>query len=210
MKKITLSLVSIVALSGLAFAGGDIAPVVEEPVVVLEDNSVFYIGLGYGYFNQTVDNVINSNIELESNSVMLQAGYQYNQYIAFEGRYWIGIGDITQNGGINPGDKSGDYDAWGLYLEPIYPVTQEFDVYGLLGYADTSVKYDSGEFWNTDGFSWGIGAQYAVTENILIFVDYLNMGSEDSVDLTYNNAIYPSVDAGIDLYTVNVGVSYKF
>ena len=35
MKKTTLSLVSILALSGLAFAGGDIAPV--EPVVETPD-----------------------------------------------------------------------------------------------------------------------------------------------------------------------------
>ncbi|MEA3434170.1 MAG: hypothetical protein U9R13_06270, partial [Campylobacterota bacterium] len=49
MKKTTLSLVSILTLSGLAFAGGDIAPV-EEPVVVAPviDNSAFYLGLGIG------------------------------------------------------------------------------------------------------------------------------------------------------------------
>ncbi|HHS95651.1 MAG TPA: porin family protein, partial [Phaeodactylibacter sp.] len=52
MKTIKRSLVSILALGSFVFAGGDIAPVVEEPIVV-EDNSAFYLGLGYGYFNQS-------------------------------------------------------------------------------------------------------------------------------------------------------------
>ncbi|NOR55459.1 MAG: porin family protein, partial [Sulfurovum sp.] len=45
MNKITLSLVSIMALGGLAFAGGDLAPVepVVETQVVIEDNSAFYL-----------------------------------------------------------------------------------------------------------------------------------------------------------------------
>ncbi len=47
MKKTTLSIVSILALSGLAFAGGDIAPVIEEEPIVVE-RSPLYLGLGIG------------------------------------------------------------------------------------------------------------------------------------------------------------------
>jgi opacity protein-like surface antigen len=215
MKKITFSLVSFMALSGFALAGGDISPV-EEPVIELPvpDNSAFYLGLGYGYFDQTIDAIAYPNardIELEANSLMLQAGYRYNQYVAAEGRYWIGFGDISQSGGQTPGDHSGDFDAWGLYIKPMYPVAEKFDIYGLLGYADTSIEYDDGAYWDTDGFSWGFGAQYAATENILIFADYLNLGMPDSFDYTDPNGIViPDIDADINLYTFNIGVSYKF
>ncbi len=205
MKKITLSLVSVLALGGFAFAGGDIKPVV-EPMVIEEDNSAFYVGIGYGYFDQTNDNIANSgrSVEFEADSILLQAGYQYNEYVAFEGRYWIGVGDIDQSG-FDASTRSGDFDAWGLYVKPMYPVTEAFDIYALLGYASSSLDIDNGGSWDTDGFSWGLGAQYEVMDNILIFADYVSMASEDSVDV--NNV---SENADIDLYTVNVGVSYKF
>ncbi len=210
MKKVTLSLVSIMALSGLAFAGGYIVPVVEEPIIV-EDNSAFYVGLGYGYFNQNNDNIASTvkSTEFEVDTVLLQAGYQYNQYVALEGRYWIGVGDISQSGGLYVGDNAGDMYSWGLYVKPMYPVMDNVDIYALLGYADTSLEYDSGIYWDTDGFSWGLGAQYAVTENVLIFADYVNLGMHDSVELAYD-INEPSIDADIDLYTFNIGVSYKF
>jgi opacity protein-like surface antigen len=210
MKKITLSLVSTMVLSGLSYAGGDIAPVVEEIPVIIADNSAFYVGLGYGYFNQSIDDIAvtgATNVELDTNSIFLQAGYQYNQYIAVEGRYWFGISDISQSGGQHSGDHSGDLNAWGIYLKPMYPVTENVDIYALLGYADTSVEYDTGEYWDTDGFSWGIGAQYSITENILIFADYLNLGMPSDFDYDPVNL---NVDADINLYTFNVGVSYKF
>ena len=211
MKTIKLSLVSILALGSFAFAGGDIAPVVEEPIVV-EDNSTFYLGLGYGYFNQNNDNIDNTseNIELALDTVLLQAGYQYNEYIAVEGRYWIGVGDLEQSGSLT-NDLSGDYSAWGLYVKPMYPVTEEFDIYALLGYASTSLETDSGSYWDTDSFSWGLGAQYEVAENIVLFADYVNLGMPDSFDFTDGNGvIHSDVDADINLYTINVGVSYKF
>jgi len=206
MKKIKLSLVSVLAMSGLAFGGGDISPVVEEIPVVI-DNSAFYVGIGYGYFNQSNDNIASTaaNIEFDVDSVLLQAGYQYNQYVAFEGRYWIGMGDISQSGGLNPGDYSGDMNAWGLYVKPMYPVADNFDIYALLGYADTSVEYDNGAYWDTDGFSWGLGAQYEIMENVLIFADYVNLSIQDSVDFESND-----INVDVDIYTFNIGVSYKF
>ena len=206
MKKITLSLVSVMVLSGLSYAGGDIEPVVEEVPVVVEDNSAFYVGIGYGYFDQQNDNIAptGDNVEFEANSILLQAGYQYNQYVALEGRYWIGVGDIDQSG-YNAGTRSGDFDAWGLYVKPMYPVTNDFDIYALLGYADNTIDIDNSGSWETDGFSWGIGAQYDVMDNVLIFADYVSMASEDTVSV---NGI--DRDTDIDLYTINIGVSYKF
>jgi len=50
MKNSFLSVVTIVALSSLSFAGGDIAPIESEveviPTEVSVDESAFYLGLG--------------------------------------------------------------------------------------------------------------------------------------------------------------------
>lgn len=76
MKKTTLSMVSILALSGLGFAGGDIAPVetIIETQMVMEQNP-FYIGLGIGYAQLNDDF---TNEEISSNNIMLQGGYSFS------------------------------------------------------------------------------------------------------------------------------------
>jgi len=111
------------------------------------------------------------------------------------------VGGIDQT----PNNASGDFDAWGLYVKPMYPVTNTLDLYALLGYTDSTIDYDSSWEWETDGFSWGIGAQYEIMENVLIFVDYVSMASDDSFEINGRN-----VNVDIDLYTVNFGVTYKF
>jgi len=221
MKKLNLSLAAIFAMGAFAVAGGDIAPVepvVQEPVV--ESTGTFYLGLGYGYFDQTMDSIANTsiNLETETDNVMLQAGYQFNEYIAVEARAWFAVGDATMSAsqgyrGVS-GDLSGDYSSWGIYVKPMYPVTDAFNVYALLGYASTSIEPDSASadnyFWDTDEFSWGLGAEFGVTENVYIFADYVNLGAPDNFDWKHNGVTTPDVDVDGDLYTFNVGVTYKF
>jgi len=225
MKKLTLSLAAIFAMGTFAVAGGDIAPVepvVEEPVVV-ESTGAFYVGLGYGYFDQTMDdinNVSGNNVEVETDNVLFQAGYKFNEYVAVEARYWLGVGDATvtvdQIGSWGQtGDISGDYGTWGIYVKPMYPVTDSFNIYALLGYASTDLDTDTNANGGkmdveTDAFSWGIGGEFFVTENIALFADYVNMGYPDDIDVTKNGGAETTYDVDGDLYTFNVGVTYKF
>jgi len=215
MKKLTLSLVAALAMSAFAVAGGDIAPI-EEPVVVepVIDDSAFYIGIGYGYFDQTMDNINNrgEDLEAETNNVLLQAGYQFNKYIGVEGRYWIGVGDATWSDNTESEDYSGDYSSWGIYVKPMYPVTDSFNIYALLGYASTTLDADTENdfYWDTSEFSWGLGAEYGITENIFIFADYVNLGYPGSVDVNDFGTVIPDVDVDGELYTFNVGLTYKF
>ena len=189
---------AVIAVNLVAWSGGDIAPTPELTV----DHSGFYTGIGFGYFKQSNEDIVGlADMDFRTDNVLLIAGYRYNDYLAFEGRYWVGVDDVRVDGN----DKSGDSDSWGLYLKPLYPVTKAIDVYALLGYAKTKIDLDNGAWWDTDGFSWGLGAQYAVTPKILLFADYVNLGMHDSVDLNGQGW-----DADIDLYTVNVGVAYKF
>jgi hypothetical protein len=113
MKKSILSLVSMMALSGELYAGGDIEPV-EEVIVPVVDSNPFYLGLGFG---QSYVNNDFTNEKITNNTVMLQAGYQYNQYVALEGRYTFGF-NTDYNSGITGNffnDYNGDYSSWGIY-----------------------------------------------------------------------------------------------
>ena len=227
MKNIVLSAVAVFAMSSFAIAGGDITPP-EEPMVdvpeVMEVEVVdqgFYIGLGYGSLSGEETYRYNpgfGEIEFEEDSrdfdqLLLQAGYKYNQYVAFEGRYWFGMNDLSgayyDEGFLYNTDAS--LDAWGLYVKPMYPVTPEFDVYALLGYATATLTEDvfvpAGTLTrdtDLDGFSWGLGVSYTFNESIIIFADYVSLYN-DTIDYDVWNA---SSDFEVD--TVNIGVSYQF
>jgi len=174
MKKNVLSLVAVMALSGLAYAGGDIAavePVVEVPEVMAEP-SPFYLGLGIGeaYVNDDF-----TNEEISSTTLMLQAGYQYNAYLAFEGRYTFGLGGSDYDAGnlTDTVGYDGDLSTWGVYVKPMYPIG-DFNVYALLGYGEVMLDDLVGGDAVEGGFQWGLGAGYAFTQNISVFIDYVS------------------------------------
>ena len=214
MKKFTLSLAAVMAMSTFAIAGGDIAPVEEPMIEVVEpvvNDSGFYLGIAYGMANASSDyykydgyfdvwSEWTGTYEEDHNTVMLQAGYKINSYFAVEGRYWNSFGDADWsnkgekdsyhgNGianstppavGDGPYDLSGSYDgdfkAWGIYVKPMYPVTDAFDIYALLGYGNVEI----GDGWlDESGFQWGLGASYEFTNNLAVFVDYVNMYNDD-------------------------------
>lgn len=202
MKKTTLSIVSILALSGLAFAGGDIAPV--EPVVeeMVIQPGPFYLGLGIG--DATTVNNDTTNEEFSSTTFMLQAGYQYNTYIALEGRYGFGFSTDYKQGTTNgiAGGYNGDISNWGIYVKPMYPIGS-FSVYALLGYGGVMLDDISGGDAYESGFQWGLGVRSEITEQISLFADYVSLYDDTGFD-------YVARLDDIDSDTWTVGLSYKF
>ena len=227
MKNIVLSAVAVLAMSSFAVAGGDIAPV-EEPVVVVEPvitDSGFYLGLGYGFMNVNVADEASSGnwtytediLDEDYSSIMLQAGYKFNSYVAVEGRYWFGLdSDTTLYSGSSNIPADVNVDSWGIYVKPMYPVTDAFDIYALLGYASSDLSaeqtvgagtltYDSDSL---DGFSWGIGAQYTVSDNFGIFVDYVSI--YDDADSWYDVNHDVNYDTDQSVSAITLGVNYQF
>lgn len=228
MKKFTLSAVAVLAMSASAIAGGDFAPVVEPIIEIQEapivDDSGFYVGLAYGYADISDDYTASTgsfgNHEDNFNTYMLQAGYKFNQYIAVEGRYWDSVGDgdwtdrytLPDGRVFNTSGPCSEFSAWGLYVKPMYPVTEEFDVYALLGYGNVDLSTEFGRDakfldMNEDGFQWGLGASYELTDNVAVFADYVNLYNDNSAAIT--DGIYTETH-DYSIYTANVGVTYKF
>ena len=233
MKKISLSIVALAAMNTFAIAGGDITPA--EPVVA-PSNSGFYVGLAYSYISNdtTLDYADfdwKDTVDTDHNAGMLQVGYQFNQYIAIEGRYWFAASEDDTwhgrggGGASDSGDMKVDYDAWGIYVKPMYPVTDAFTVYGLLGYAHTNydmIQYDRRDRpvkvhgLDDGGFSWGLGASYAITENLSIFADYTCIYNDD-IDVEVDryislNRLGTPLKANADIRTDswNIGLTYRF
>jgi opacity protein-like surface antigen len=220
MKNIFLAMVAGFGMGNYLMAGGNI-DLVEPAKVTLEEpvsDSGFYLGLGYGNTGHNRDYTVNSNLQKNAfdknlDAVLFQAGYKINSYFAVEGRYWLGLDDTIIN------DRKTivncNLDTWAVYLKPMYPVTEKFDVYALLGYGKAQYDLDTTNIAPIttfkdayDGFSWGLGATYNFTNNISVFVDYVNIYDDD------RNLIHPingsdiNLDEAIDMWSI--GITYKF
>jgi len=224
MKNIVLSAVAVLAMSSFAVAGGDIAPV-EEPIIVVEEvmpsTGGVYIGIAYGFMNTEITDTTyphggtleNTWLDEDFSSIMLQAGYDFNQYVGIEGRYWFGLdSDSTLGRGDLGGNINADVtvDAWGVYVKPMYPVSDAFTVYALLGYAGADIEIDANNFTYTtdsvDGFSWGLGAEYRFTDAVGLFVDYVSVYDDDE-DFYVDGG---DVNTEAMITSFNIGVNYRF
>ncbi|WP_295419838.1 porin family protein [Sulfurovum sp.] len=198
MNTIKTSAVAVLLISTFAVAGGDIAPVEPEistPVVMDTESGLagFYVGLGYTYMK--MDNAGAAG-DVNGNGITLLGGYNFNKYLAVEGRYSMTLGDLSVDNGADAGDLSNI----ALYLKPQYTVDM-FKLYGLLGYGQ--VTYDNGSTdYSENGFQYGAGMGIMATDNIDVYVDYTRLYDDDGFDGIPNNNI--TVDA------VNVGVNYNF
>jgi opacity protein-like surface antigen len=200
MKKITLSLLTTLALGTFAFAGGDIDPVEPKVVIpqivpeVVTSNSAFYLGLGYSYLK--MDQSTTPSKEITGNAGLILAGYDFNDYIGLQARYAMNLGDLTAPTGTTADTMMNV----GGYLKAMYPISQ-LNVYGLVGYGQTTFKDTTDH--SEAGFQWGAGLDYGFTKNIGMFVDYTRLYDDTSFDTlaTGSNVLVDSV---------NVGVTYSF
>ena len=199
MKKIVLSLVTLIGLSSVGYAENINS---DEESKQNKDEGL-YVGIAYSQVSHDVDHRgARIAAEMDFNAGSLQVGYKFNPYISVEGRYTVAFGDSTYHGQV-PTDE--DITIWGIYAKPTYPLAPEFDVYALLGYAgtDASGYFDIGgtpsSFAVDEGaFSWGFGGKYSITEHISAYADYVVYYDDSSL-------LYDKV---VD--SINFGISYQF
>ena len=204
MKKITRTLLAMMAISNMGFAGGDFTEAL-EPVVVVPvaevDHSGFYLGIGLSAVITYEDGVSRNYFDHVSGQertgdLALLAGYDFNEYIAVETRY---LKTFTH-------DDILERTMWAVYAKPQYPVTEDFNIYALLGYGNYQLDEvnNSGIDIDESGFQWGFGVNYEVIENVSIFVDYLFIEDDFDVPLFFNTNVSIGSDA------ITAGVTYKF
>jgi len=201
MKKILLAAGALVAMNSLAIAGGDIAPV--EPAVAVpavadnNDDEGLYAGIAYSYMSHDIDYAgAGTRAEMDFNGMMLEIGYQFNKYVAVEGRYATTIGDD-----LDDWATSSEASAWGLFVKPMLPLSQRATVYGLLGYSMTETSNTlngTGIDFDESGLSWGAGFALDMNEDLGLFIEYVRW-----YDDTVEN--YDHVVDGLSL-----GVTYQF
>ena len=136
-----------------------------SPAMAADDGG-FYVGAGIGKFG-----VDEGSFDESDTGYKLVGGWMFNKYIGGELEYIDG-GTVEDSGfGI-------DTTALNASVKGNWPVTEQFDVYGKVGYffwdADVDSSGDSSQEKNESGsdLSWGLGAGYDFTENFGIFGEW--------------------------------------
>ena len=203
MKNIKLSSVTMLILSSMAMAGGDIAPVepiIDEPIIatpIVKSNGL-YIGLGYSCMQMGLDT---PDVDMRAmSSISGIIGYDVNSYFAIEGRYTKSLSDINYETWTIDEDRDWDMSSVGIYLKPKY-AWNKFGIYGLLGYGQ--VKLDNGSTHTENGLQYGVGVNVAATEKVDVYVDYRRLYDDTNFD-----GFAEGQDVAVNSFTV--GVNYKF
>jgi len=185
MKKISLSLLAALSIGSTALSA---------------DSYGFYIGGGYAY--TTVELSLSTewfdlpSFDASTDSILLLAGYDFNDFIGVEGRYYWNV----TSGIAYSNDLYGlldDYKAesFAFYLKPQYSF-DALSLYALLGF--TMNDYTAlAQSKNDTLFSWGGGARFRFTESFSAFVDYTDLGTSDMI-----------LSTGLSSW--NLGLTYKF
>ena len=192
-------MIAAMAVSTMAFAGGNIAPVEATPVASSSAEG-FYVGLGYSPDNMKLLHKSDNDYTLKWDGYLALAGYQFNPYAAVELRYYKTSGN----------DSFGDPNkmtSTGIFLKGMYPVG-DFTPYGFIGLAETKITPEGTPSAFTSSRTnpaLGFGLSYSVTEEISVFVDYMYSNIGDyQVGNDYNGWV------GLDFSVATVGLTYKF
>ena len=215
MKGLTSKLlISVALLSTSIYAGGKIvAPVEVKVVPVTEEISSWYLGVGLAAakFHSCGDGC---DYEDVTYGAMLRGGYDFNQYIGIEARGIRTFLDKGPLGGI-------PLQHIGIYAKPQYPVSERFNIYGLLGYGYTENLGNGARlnyFDNDSGFSGGVGLEYDLSDKEgdfkksvnydRAFDGYADQGQGWSLFIDYERMLIKSNIPDMDV--VSVGLKYDF
>jgi OOP family OmpA-OmpF porin len=250
MKKIQLSLITLLASSSFIMAGGDIQTVtpyevvdrqisevevptefpivlkeavvkksIVPPVVIVEEAivkdaiveseaSVSGIYAGIGIVAARYDTNCGGCSKKEgidkTAGLMARVGYDFNKYVGVEARGMMS--KISDDGGT--------VKHAGVFVKPMYPVTDELNTYGLVGLAKTTTQ---GTLRRTDvtGLAMGVGIEYDLSDDKKKDAKYDRefdgMADQEKglgVFADYERLYYKS--GSPDLDALSVGVTYDF
>ncbi len=259
MNNIKLSIIALVALGNLGYAGGDISPITvyetddvvmateayeEEiitPVVVEYPKAVeptppmstpppvsvvkapvpivpplksgstgssangFYVGLGItGVKYESACDCPKGGGSEDNIAAVGRVGYDFNRYVGIEAR---GMKTISGDGGA-------DVEHMGLFVKPMYPVTDGTNIYALIGAAKTTT---SGDLQNVDAetLALGAGLEFDLSDDNAKEAKYSRSfdgqgNQEKGVGLFVDYERLVAKKDAPDLDTISAGVTYDF
>mgnify|MGYP002619571511 CR=1 FL=1 len=167
----------------------------------------FYAGIQYS--NNTVkekEDGVSVSVDLGVLGVL--AGYQFHENFALEGRFGTGVKDKKwREDGYSDTFSAGN--SYGLYAKGIVPLSQEFSLYGVAGYAHTKYKWkEVGQGWSdqgsfsSKGLSYGVGGEFAFSPQLSVTLEYVHLPTKKLQEDGWEFKLRSS--------NVALGVNYRF
>ena len=156
-----------------------------------------YGGLGFS----TAKSTCKTGCEDITYGVVGRVGYDFNKYIGVEGRVLKTMWAYEQQ----------KIEHVGLFVKPMFPITEDLNIYGLLGYG----KVETGNkiVFDDSGIAWGVGLNYNLGDDEEeLENNSTNVTVEHSnglgVFIDYERLLQKSDSPDFD--AVSLGVTYGF
>ena len=155
--KLAISIITVLALGSSAYAGGKYVEPQDAPVAPIAETISplpLYVGLGLIASAVSKDCPCTDADRLKdiTYGALARVGWDFNQYIGIEARYL-------------KASLEKDFSTtthYGIFVKPQYHITNQMNVYGLVGYGQTTVEgcaINDGELKEA-GLSYGLGFEY--------------------------------------------------
>lgn len=135
----------------------------------------FYAGALLSYSNAEYHHSSSSSVA-EGSPFLLQAqaGYFFNDYIALEARYGT---SLERDSGLAVDSIASGFAKFNI------PVSQRVALYGLAGYSSVQIDQQNVGSGKDQGFSFGMGAHYALDKQSAVVFEFIDSLAEDKVRL---------------------------
>lgn len=159
----------------------------------------FYAGTSYQAANFKVKD---AEGKLKAHTLNIVAGYDFNEYLAVEGRFGVPTSKETHNG-VDAKPKT----SYALFGKGTLPLTDMFSVYAVAGYGKSPFQFEAkGQKLKADKASlqYAAGVEVNFTPQIAMTAEYGMYGyGKKSLPLNLGEVKY-------DTTGFNLGIKYKF
>lgn len=128
--------------------------------------------------------------DIDLGGLGVRGGYYFNKYFSVEGRLSFGVSDDTVQGETVELDS-----LFGIYAVGHWPLSDQFQLYGLIGGSKLEVKAPQGSE-DDSGLSYGVGAEFDMTNNWSLGVEYTSYLQDGEV---YGGNKFDATGLGVTL-----------
>jgi len=164
-----------------------------------------YFGLGYSALDLDTE-LRGRTSTADLSTVDFLIGNRFHRNFAVEGFFSLGVSQDSFDRELNNDFVSATRfeieleTGYGVSALAILPLSDEFELYGKVGYADFSFDDTDGDPAEANGASFGAGLNYRFNENHFIYAEYIS----------YADGTYNDFDIDIDPSALKIGYALSF
>jgi hypothetical protein len=120
------------------------------------------VGYSVMSFTNTSDSG-DSTVRAQPGALTLAVGYRVHPNVVLEGTVGLGVtqGKVKWDG-VDYGRRV-KANTYGVFVRPTFPINEQFELFGRLGYLQSRVSDDSGSY-SGGRFSYGLGLNFNVSK----------------------------------------------